>query len=328
MSRTQITLLSLLLLQIVLIVVFRSPLTGPSARSESRPLFPELEALSPERLRIDAANDERITLVRRDEEWTIDELGGFPADADKVRRLLESLEGIQVRRPVVSSSSYHDAFKVSSDDHEARLRVWGTGNDDPAIDLILGSAANYRTTHARLEEEDSVYEIQGLAPYDIQTAHSSWIRKELADDVGEVSRLTLQNGSGRFELERHEGVWQVASPADRLDEALNQESVLSLLRMVTELRLSDAVGPLDETLHGFSSPAVMLELAWNSGQPGEAEGGAGELTLRVGGNVADQDQQRYVARSGSDFTGTIWETSIERLLNESLDDLRAEARTE
>ena len=328
MSRTQTTLLGLLLLQIVLIVFFRSPLSGPSTRSESRPLLPELEALSAERLQIDGASDERITLVRRGEEWTIDEIGGFPADSDKVVRLLESLEGIQVRRPLVSSSSYHDAFKVTSGDHEARLQVWGTGDDAPVVDLILGSSANYRTTHARLGGQDEVYEIQGLAPYDVQAAQASWIHKELADDVGEVTSLRLRNAAGRFELERREGLWQVSSPVDRLGETLNQESVLELLRAVTGLRLSDAVGPLDETLHGFDSPAATLELAWSSGRPGEEESGAGELSVLIGGKVPDQDQQRYVTRGGSGFTGTIWETSLERLLDDSLDDLRAEADTE
>jgi len=210
----------------------------------------------------------------------------------------------------------------------ARLQVWGSDDDDPRVELILGSSANYRTTHARRGGEDEVYEIQGIAPYDVQPARSSWIRKELADDVGEVDRLSLHNASGRFELERQAGLWSVVSPADHGDEALDQEAVLALLRAVTELRLSDAVGPLDETLHGFTAPAATLKLAWSSGRPGAEDGGSGEWTLRIGGKPADQEGQRYVTRSGSAFTGTIWETSLERLLDDSLDDLRAKQAAE
>ena len=327
MSRTHATLLGLLLLQIVLIVIFRSPFSGPALRTETRPLLPELESLTPTRLQIDGADDQRITLLRQGDDWTIEEIGGFPADADKIGRLLENLAGVQVRRPVVSNKSYHDAFKVASGNHVARLQVWGSDDDDPRVELILGSSANYRTTHARRGSEDEVYEIQGIAPYDLQPAHSSWIRKELADGVGEVDRLSLHNSSGRFELERQDGLWSVVSPADRGDEALDQEAVLALLRAATELRLADAVGPLDETLHGFTAPAATLKLAWSSGRPGAEDGGPGEWTLRIGGKPAEQDAQRYVTCSDSGFTGTIWETSLERLLDDSLEDLRAKQVT-
>lgn len=328
MSRTQTTLLGLLLLQIVLIVIFRSPLTGASQRTEARALLPELEAISPARLQIDGSQDERITLVRQGEDWTIDEIGGFPADTDKVTRLLENLEAIQVRRPVVSSSSYHDAFKVAAGDYETRLRVWGAGDEDPRFELILGSSANYRTTHARLGDQDEVYEIQGIAPYDVQPRQDSWIRKELGGDLGEIDRLALSNATGRFELERRDGLWAVVSPAERRDEQLDQEAVLGLLRTATGLRLADAVGPLDETAHGFDNPAATLDLVWSSDAPDAEETAPQSWALRVGGTVADQETQRYVTHSGSEFTGTIWESSLGAILDDSLDDLRAEADSE
>lgn len=325
MSRTQTTLLGLLLLQIVLIVIFRSPFSDAAQRTEARPLLPDLEAISPVRLQIDGSEDERVTLVRQGDDWTIEEIGGFPADSDKVTRLLENLEAIQVRRPVVSTSSYHDAFKVAAGDYETRLRIWDAGEEEPRVELILGSSANYRTTHARLGDQDEVYEIQGIAPYDVQPSQGSWIRKELADDVGDIDRFALTNATGRFELELRDGLWTVVSPAERRDVTLDQEAVRGLLRTVTGLRLFEAVGPLDETTHGFDNPAATLELAWSSAASDAGESGPGEWTLRVGGTVGDQETQRYVTHSGSTFTGTIWETSLGRLLDDSLDDLRAEA---
>lgn len=325
MNRTQTVLLGLLLLQVLLIGIFRGPFSETSARTEARALLPGLDAISPARLQIDGGDDEQVTLVRRNEDWTIEELGGFPADNDKVERLLENLEGIQVRRPVVTHSSYHKAFKVASDDYEERLRIWKAGEEDPSVDLILGSSANYRTTHARLADEDEVYEIQGIAPYDVRPSSGAWIRKDLADDLGEVDRLVLRNAKGEFELRLLDGTWTVASPADRADEALDQEEVSALLRLVTGLRLADGVGPLDETAQGFTEPAAMLELSWIPGTPGDEDAGRVDWTLRVGAKVADQETQRYVTSSSLPFTGAIWESSVDRLLEDSLDDLRAEA---
>ena len=45
--------------------------------------------------------------------------------------------------------------------------------------------------------------------------------------------------------------------------------------------------------------------------------------LQIGGKVEDQDTQRYITRSGLEFTGTVWESSVTKLLEEKLDALFA-----
>jgi len=314
MNRTQLTLAGVLILQIAMILVFRSPFSSASMRTETRLLLPDLGAITPVRLAIDGPEDERITLVRDEQNWTIEEIGDFPADNEKVERLLKDLERIEVRRPVVTSSRYHAAFKVEDDDNEARLRLWDTTDGEARVDLIFGSSPNYRTTHVRLGEEDAVFEIQGIAPYDVRPDTNGWIRKELFEmPESEIERLALTNGEGRFELEKRDGRWTVAVPADHRDDALDQESVESMLRAATSLRLTAAAGPLDDAAHGFATPAATLVL----------EGGHDKITLQIGGKVPDEESQRYVTRSGSGFSGTVWESSLRALLEDSLDSLSA-----
>ena len=323
MNRTHGWLLGLLLLQVVLILILRSPFSTGSTGTETHPLLPGLEAFSAARMEIDGADGERVTLTRSGDGWGLDDLGGFPVDEGKVDRVLRKLEEIEVRRPLVTQSTYHDSFRVADDEHEARLRIWAAGEDDARVDLILGSSANYRTTHARVGGQDDVYEIRGLAPYDVSPVSDFWIRKELADDVdGEVDRIELRNVQGSFALVRHEGLWTVAAPAGREDEKLNQDEVLSLLRTVTGLRLADAAGLLDETAQGFVEPAATLVLGWSGTEEGA---GPGELTIEVGGPVPDREDQRHITRSGFGFAGTIWESSVRRLLEETLETLREEA---
>lgn len=322
MNRTQLTLAGIFVLQLVLILLVRSPFTSASARTEPRLLLPQLEATSPGRVVIEGKDDERITLVRHGEDWSIEELDDFPADGEKVEQLLEDLERIEVRRPVVTSSRYHEAFKVTDEDRAARVKVYD--GDEVRADLIVGSSANYRTTNVRLGDEDEVYEIQGLAPYDVRPAQSTWIEKKLVDlPSAEIDRLSLTNSAGQFELEKRDGDWAVVSPEDKQDEKLDQAKIDALVRAATSLQLSDAVGPVDDAAQGFASPAATLVLRGGPEGAADEASGALDLTLIVGDKPSDEENKRYVTRSGFGYTGTIWESSVSKLLEDSLDSLQA-----
>jgi hypothetical protein len=318
MNRTQLYLVGLLVVQVVLILVFRSPFAGASAAYETRALLPALDAVTPSRIEILGADEESIELVKRDGQWRVDELGGFPADGQKIEDLLGDLQDVRVRRPVVSSGRYHASFKVAEDGHEARIRLWDDDDDEPDVDLILGSSPNFRSTHVRLAGEDAVYEARGLSPYDIRPATDSWIQQELVEgDATEVVGLTLTNESGSFELVKREGSWMVALPEDAVDVELDQGKVDSFVRTAVSLRLSGAAGPVDDATHGFADPAATLVVRWSAGDAGR------ELTLRVGGKPEDNESMRYLTRDGFGFTGTIWESSVRALLEDDLEQLQA-----
>jgi hypothetical protein len=223
MSRTQTYLAGLLLVQAAMILVLHSPFSGTSAGFEPRALIPALEGVDPTRIEIRGAEDESIRLVRGDNTWRVDDLGGFPADGEKIRGLLQNLQDIRVRRPLVSSSRYHDAFKVTADDNEARVLVWGADAEAMEVDLIVGSAPNFRTSHVRLADDDAVYEARGLSAYDLRPARSQWIDRELVQaDALDVIGLSLTNASGSFELAREDGLWKGRSPESEVEVELDQ----------------------------------------------------------------------------------------------------------
>ncbi len=320
MNRTQLMLGGLLLVQIVLILIFHSPFSGATARVESRPLLGVLAAVTPSQLEIRGSDDAVLTLVKQAGEWRVDELGGFPADGQQVDDLLEDLKQLTVRRPVVSSSRYHAAFKVTENEYEARVLVWEESADEPEVDLIVGSSPNFRSSHVRLAGEDAVYEVRGLSPYDLRTDSSSWIDKNLVEaDETRVIGLTLTNESGSFELEKQEGVWKVVSPAASAGKELDAEKAEALIRTASSIRLSDGTGPVDDTAHGLGRPAATLVL--RLGPDGTEDSSETELTVKVGGQVEDNESQRYITRGGFGFTGTVWESSVRQLLEKTLDEL-------
>jgi len=311
MKRTHLALAGLLLLQVVLILIFRSPFSGASAGVETRPLFPELVAGDTVRMEIRGADETRIELVKDGGLWSIEELGGFPADKDKVDALLAQFGELKVRRPVVSSGRYHETFKVAEDDNEGRVLLWNEGNDDPGTDLLLGTSPNYRSIHVRRAEDDRVFEVQGLARFDVGSTSSAWIVKDLVDvDAESVVGFGLTNESGSFRLEKREGTWVVASPVGSADLTLDPAGVEELVR----------TGPVDETAQGFDNPAATVNLTWSSGEEGAES--VQELVVRIGGQVEDQDTLRYATRSGFGYTGTVWASSVSRLVEDGLDDLQ------
>lgn len=323
MNRTQLYLAGLLLVQVVLILIFRSPFSGASTGYESRALLPALDAITPGQVEILGPDEESIKLTRRDGAWRVDDLGGFPADGTKIESMLDDLKEIRVRRPVVTSGRYHASFKVADDDHEARIRLWDESEGEPDIDLIVGSSPNFRTSHVRLAGEDEVYEARGVSPYDLRPTKSSWIERELidADEIGVVG-VVVTNAAGSFELAKQEGIWTVRAPAQDEGAELDQGKVDSLVRTATDIRLSDGTGPVDAAAHGLADPAatVVLRLQDAGGDPTE-ESAVRAVTVRIGGHPDDDESKRYITRDGFDFTGVVWESSVRRLLEEKLEEL-------
>lgn len=322
MKRSQMVLAGLLALQLLLILLFRSPLAVGSGAAEMRPLLPGLAALTAAHIEL-SDGEESLDLVRGEEGWTVAEAGGYPADEEKVRGLLDDLRALEVGRPVVSSSRYHGALGVAQDGPEARVRVWAETSEDPAVELLVGTSPGYRRAHARLSGEDEVYEVEGLASYDLRPEPGAWVEKQLLDvPVEQVAGLALRNAKGAFALERAAEGWRVVGGPEESRE-IDEEALGSFLRAATSLTLAEPVGPVDEAAHGLADPAAVLTLSLSPAEGAGAASGGETVVIRVGGEVPDETSYRYATREGGGFTVKVWESSLTKLLEQSLDDLLA-----
>jgi len=337
MTRTQMTLGGILLVQVILILAFAGPFDSSTEPVERRPLLPDLEGLSPSKLEVQGAADTVVTLVRSGDGWAIEEAGGYPAEDGKVETLLETLDGLEVRRPVVSSSRYHSVLKVTDDEHERRLRLWDDASDDPQLDLYIGSSPNYRTTHVRLGGTDPVYEVAGLGVHDVRDTAGGWVTTSFVDaELENVTGFHLENAEGSLDLERlADRNWRVTDPAGMRDADLDTYQVEALIRAATGLNVAEPAGPIDRAAQGLESPGAtaVLRLRVEPEVEPDVEPEAGmdpdavvepetrEITLWVGGPVPDADTQRYVARSGFDFAARVWQGSVDKLVETTAADL-------
>jgi len=336
MNRTQWVLAALLVVQLALLglMALRS---GGGDDEAARALLPELEAFSPSRIEIQGSADESVTLVRGADGWTLADPAGYPVPAEKVDQLLQQLEGLEVRVPVVSSPRYHATFKVTEAEHERRLRIWDSGEADPRVDLFLGTSPNVDVSNVRLAGDDRVYEVQGLSTFDLRTEALSWVERKLVDiPLDEVVSVALRNSQGQFELGREEGGgWKVLSHSGP-DVQLDGAKADGWVRSLATLYLSAPAGALGDPLFGLEDPEAVLEIRSRAiaGEPQAAqEEGAPEtppaetvtVTVNVGAGVEGEEGKRYASRSGSGFAVILSQYDAEKMVGKALSDLQPDA---
>ena len=320
MTRTQRNLAGLLLIQVVLVLLFRSPLSSTTSSSEPVALLPQLASLEASRIQFQGKDGETLNIAQKDGSWTLVESDHYPANNGKIEDLLQELEDVTVRRPVVSSNRYHETFKVTEQNNEGRLQIWGDDPDSPSVDLILGSSSNYQLSHVRAADDDRVFEVRGLAPYDVRASAEDWVEKSLMDvPEAQVVGFTLSNPNGDIEVVRESGSWRFVAPPEMVGAALDPTRVDALLRIARSLRIESPAGVLNEEAQGLANPeAVMtLRMAPSGDDPGSLE----DVVVRIGDRLPGKDTQRFVTRSGLGFAASIWESSLQELIGKTPSDL-------
>ncbi|MGF1543233.1 MAG: DUF4340 domain-containing protein [Parvularculaceae bacterium] len=154
--------------------------------------------------RLVVSDGENEAVVERgDGGWTMPALGGFPADAEKVARLLDRLADLKRGWPVAQTRANAGRYKVAEDDFERRLTIEGA--DGPIAELFLGDAPTFKRVYARSGADADVYNIE-FAAFDAPATVREWTDKNaLAIDAAEVAEIrvadvVLANGEDGFAL--------------------------------------------------------------------------------------------------------------------------------
>ncbi len=303
MTRTHGILTGLLLVQVVLLLIV-SPWSSRAGAGEPHALLPALAALTAGRIEIRGDEGKTLTLAHADGRWTLGEADGYPADAAKVEHLLADLKGLQVRRPVVTSSRYHATLKVTESEAERRIRVYPEGGGDAAVDLLVGSSPNYGATNVRLAGEDAVYEVRDLRTYDVRPDAASWIERKLVDlQAEEVSAVTIHAGSSTIGLTKTGDAWSL-TPGGAADPS----KVDTWIRGVIGILVNEPAGRADAPTLGFDKPAATVELTRTK------DGSSETVVLRVGAEAPGGEGTRYVRRDGATHAVVLSSWDVEKLL--------------
>ena len=147
-AKKEYLILIVIIIALGLYLVFRSP----DRTQYELPQLPNVETAEITKIEV-SKGDKSVVLKKEGDDWTI-QPEGYPADGDKVKRMLEAVEQLAVTALVSESKSY--SLYDLDDDKKITVKAWS--GDKLQREFDLGKAASsFRHTFVRLAGDDRVY---------------------------------------------------------------------------------------------------------------------------------------------------------------------------
>lgn len=175
-------------------------------------------------------DEEEIQLHKRGESWLLPD--DYPADAEKIERVLDKLASAEGGWPVATSASTAKRFEVTEEKYQKHISV--SAGENTMADIYLGTSPGFRKTHARKVEGGPVYAIE-FSNYEAGTTLNSWLDKYLLRPIGPIQSLTRVDG---FTLSDSDEGW-ISNSDIELDES-KVRSYADRFETLTVFEISDA----------------------------------------------------------------------------------------
>ncbi len=231
-------------------------------------LLLEAITLEVDEFTLQGSNNEKIYLVKKDNNWLIKEPLEFPADSDRVQRFLGLLAGLEVGTPIADSSDARKRFSVSADDFERRIALSSKG--EKLVELFLGTSPGMRRIHARLADSDDIYAIP-MSAYDAPIIAQSWEDKSILS-VSEDSIFSFEIDGFTFlksEVDGTDGEPKASWISDGFadDKDINEEAVQEFISLIAKLTFDEVV--FDGKKHALEESAFKVTVLIEGGQKTE-----------------------------------------------------------
>ncbi len=141
---------------------------------------------------IKGVDDEEVVISKDGDQWLTS--GSFPADQDKVERILDRLNKLEHGLSLATTDAAIKRFRVSENDFERYLQLEINGNT--VAEMYLGTGAGARRIHVRPANEAAVYVVE-FSSYELSSEISEWQDKTVlhivADDVTSIEANDIAN---------------------------------------------------------------------------------------------------------------------------------------
>ncbi len=213
-----------------------------------------------DRLTIEGSGQPKIVLARKDQNWALASRNDQPANADEVRRLLDTLNNQEVTKFVADTAS--DLPKYGLDQPPVKLTFSSFASENtaeskagehPFLTLSFGKVEGDEV-YARVGEEPFIVAVQRALLDQIWVDPLRWqalpIFSFKPDDIHRVSRVTDREES----LVRNGPKdWKWITGSGEIDTA-DLQSLLNTLASLRAVRWAGATTPT----HGFEKPLLVL----------------------------------------------------------------------
>lgn len=274
---------AVLVVQAAILVLTRLP--GREQMPE--PLLAGLQAEAVTRIEIEDGADGHVVMDRDGDGWVLSDAGGYPADGTRIADLLDRLAAARRERLVARTESGRLELRVAADGFERRVRIEaGTGG----YLLYVGTTAGTGGGHVRVDGEDEVWTVDGVAPWQVAADRADWVDPVyLRVEPERVAAFELVNAAGSFRFERSGDGW--TGPAPGAGEVLDQDRVTAFVDRVSTLRMRRPLGTEPPGDYGLAERAAEVRLVLSPDEDGDA--GTLELLILAGGD----DEYDYVVKS-------------------------------
>ena len=264
-----------------------------------------------------------IVLNKKDDKWYI-EPAEYPADANKVKDMLNALENFTLTA-LVSESKDYNRYELDAD-QKINVKAWQ--GDNLRLDFDLGKiASSYRHTFVRPSGEERVFHAQGnlkssfdvsmdqlrdkavlaFKPADIQQIQITKEQQSLAFTRTPVPvEVTTPDAEKKEDTSQpaQRLVWQASDGKPVNETVLNQ-----LLSTVSNLRCEKFID--DRKKEDYTAPLFTLQLK-----------GAQEYSLAIFSKAEDKETAYPAVSSGSDYPFQLSDSQVKRIMKAPADFLQ------
>ncbi|MFD1217345.1 DUF4340 domain-containing protein [Microbulbifer celer] len=234
MKKLQMTLSGVLALQLVLAAgLFWQSTSRQQAQAQPTQLV-QTQADALQRLEI-AGDDNRVTLQKIDGQWQLPELHQLPVNSDKLASLLDKLTNLQSNWPVATSNSARERFEVAEDKFRKHLKLFAGEDNEPTLELYLGTSPGFRKVHVRRADDDAIYAVE-LNSFDLPSEADTWLDKSLLA-AGDIQRIQGPD----YQLEKGDDGWIFTADDSDESPAVDPGKARELATALEKLRITKAV---------------------------------------------------------------------------------------
>ncbi len=282
------------------------------------PDVPQVAAQEISRLQI-TKGQASIVINKKDDKWYIapDE---FPADANKVKNMLNAIEKLTLTA-LVSESKNYNLYDLNED---KKLNVKAWQGEDLKRDVDLGkTASSFRHTFVRPAGDERVFHARGnfknnfdfsvddlrdklvlaLNPADIQLIQVIKDQQTLTISKSQAP-VVVDNTEAEKKSDPAPGAkksaWQAADGRPVEETAVNQ-----LLNAVSDLHCEKFI--IDRQKEDFTSPLFTLQLK-----------GGQEYSLTIFAKTAEKDTDFPAVSSGSNYPFLLSGSQVDRIMKDPL----------
>ncbi len=151
---------------------------------------------------------EELILHKEDGAWSVQ---AYPADAQRVRELFNALQNSLITSRVSSNSLNHERFEVDEKNGKT-VRFSREGNEFQR--MIVGKSAGGNSVYVRLEGEENVFVLSGLASYLATAEQDFWRdRQVFSMEHDDIRLVRFQTAAETWEIKKQNEGWAIARNA-------------------------------------------------------------------------------------------------------------------